>query len=134
MGNFSPSTAVYAPFPCTTKRIAAMLWRCARATSPGFTLEKVNWRGCAGDLVGRGGLTSRMARRSACSIPMVSLAFNKPSRSGSHFQRYGASDECDETRVFQKPESWFFSHSLSSSASFIGFLLGYRHQDVFDIA
>src|ERR1700680_455601 len=34
----SPSTAVWAPLPSSTKRSADWLWRCAGATSPGITI------------------------------------------------------------------------------------------------
>ncbi len=37
IGSFSPSTVVDAPSPSMTKRSAAGVWRCARATSPGRT-------------------------------------------------------------------------------------------------
>jgi hypothetical protein len=107
-----------------------MLWRCARATSPGLTIEKVACKVCDVDFIGMCGFTRRIARRSACSMPMVSLAFRRPSSSGSHFQRYGASALCPGTRVRQKPESWFFSNRLSSSSSFIAAL----GQEACDIA
>ena len=74
MGNRSPSTSVKAPLPFTTKRMAAMLWRCGRAISPGFTTEKVNSSVREVARVGFWGFTSRMALRSASSSPTDSLA------------------------------------------------------------
>ena len=69
----SPSTAVAAPLPSSTKRSADWLWRCAGATSPGTTIcTPANSDVVIFDWPRRPGFSSTSTRRSA-SLAVISL-------------------------------------------------------------
>src|SRR5712692_3759598 len=65
MTHLSPSMVVYAPSPCSMKRTAFGVWRCAGATSPGSRYWTATEIVCVLVRSGTPGLSRRRTRRSA---------------------------------------------------------------------
>src|SRR6516165_9145318 len=115
IGQALPSTTVVAPEPSSTKRKAFIVWRCARAFSPGSRIwmlaDSVLEVCCSSRCSAMGG-TSCSTRRSTTSGEATAMAAEISGRILSHDHRYAASGGGAGRCAFA------FSHSGARLASF----------------